>query len=75
MSAAAEFVSERIGTIRLVVWAGFALLVTVLVAAVLGGLYVAGPYEGVPDRVAFLAFVGAALVGTAATVAVSVASA
>ena len=75
MSAAAEFVSERIGTIRLIAWAGFAFLVAALVAVVVGGLVVAGPYAGDPDTVAFLAFEGAALVGTIVIAAVSVASA
>ena len=75
MSAAAEFVSERIGTIRLAAWSGFAFLVAALVAAVVGGLVVAGPYTGAPDTVAFLAFEGAALVGTVLMVVVSVASA
>ena len=75
MSAAAEFVSERIGTIRLVAWGGFALLVAALVAAVVSGLALAGPYAGDSDTVAFLAFEGAALAGTILFVAVSVASA
>ena len=75
MSAAAEFVSERIGTIRLVTWGGFAFLVTALVAAVLGGLLLAGPYAGEADPVAFVAFEGAAFVGTLVIVAIAVVTA
>lgn len=71
MSAAAEFVTERMGTIRLVVWGGFASFAAALVGAVIVGLALAGPYEGAPDTLGFLAFEAAALVGTAVFVVVA----
>ncbi len=75
MSAAAEFVIERIDTIRKVTWGGFAAFVAALAAVALAGVALAGPYHGTPDTLAFFAFEAAALVGTLAIVLVSVATA
>lgn len=71
----AESVSQRMSLIRLVVWGGFGSLVAALVAVVVAGLVLVGPFAGDPDTVAFLAFEAAAVVGTAALVGVAVASA
>ena len=71
----AESVSQRIGLIRTVVWAGFGSLVAVLVAVVIAGLVLVGPFTGVPDTVAFLTFEAAAVVGTLVMVGLAIVSA
>ena len=75
MASAAQTVAERSGTIRLVAWGGLTSLVAAVVAVFVWGLVAAGPYAGVGDPVAFLAFEAAVVVGTLAFVLVSVLSA
>ena len=71
----AESVSQKMGLIRLVVWGGFGSLVAALVAVVIAGLVLVGPFAGDPDTVAFLVFEAAAVVGTLAMVGLAVVSA
>lgn len=75
MASAAQTVAERSGTIRLVAWAVLTSLVAAFVAVIVWGLFVAGPYTGISDPVAFLAFEAVAVLGTVAFVAVSILSA